>query len=414
MISRENVAATVHPRVGGEQVQAPTCGARLIGSSPRGRGTGPREVDQLLERRFIPAWAGNSHRRINGLHVRPVHPRVGGEQFLSCLPKSRLFGSSPRGRGTAGLDAMHHTWQRFIPAWAGNSTPRRSRSRASAVHPRVGGEQRRHQPVQPGSGGSSPRGRGTVGHQQRITARVHPSRSGGSSPRGRGTVHAGIHYSDDERFIPAWAGNSCARRRTIRAAAVHPRVGGEQPLPFLRNACKLGSSPRGRGTAPPACRIVHAARFIPAWAGNSPMLVISLHPAAVHPRVGGEQSLSPAPLELVFGSSPRGRGTGRQTCLRSCGLRFIPAWAGNRASLRLRPAHRPVHPRVGGEQAVVIGPSFGKIGSSPRGRGTVIFRKPRQLHSRFIPAWAGNRQWQARQLCRRPVHPRVGGEQPSG
>ena len=165
-----------------------------------------------------------------------------GRLAMSAISPTSDSGSSPRGRGTAKRPHNERWFSRFIPAWAGNSTARRSGERGQAVHPRVGGEQ---------------------GSWQR-----HPRCPRGSSPRGRGTVIHGLCRGAVQRFIPAWAGNRPLRVWSRRKRTVHPRVGGEQISMNCRRPWPSGSSPRGRGTAD-----LHKAsnpyqRFIPAWAGN--------------------------------------------------------------------------------------------------------------------------------------------------
>ena len=51
---------------------------------------------------------------------RPVHPRVGGVQYLTWDAQLIAAGSSPRGRGP--VDAVYASAfpDRFIPAWAGS------------------------------------------------------------------------------------------------------------------------------------------------------------------------------------------------------------------------------------------------------------------------------------------------------
>ena len=114
---------SVHPRVGGEHDDALDGAAGSVGSSPRGRGT-PACARFLSGRhRFIPAWAGNTAIAITSRTLQPVHPRVGGEHLI-CLSMVRSNrGSSPRGRGTqTGYPPVHALFERrFIPAWAGNT-----------------------------------------------------------------------------------------------------------------------------------------------------------------------------------------------------------------------------------------------------------------------------------------------------
>ena len=221
---------------------------------------------------------------------------------------------------------------RFIPAQAGNTF---------TVHP--GGEHRRvRTPSRPGVG-SSPRRRGT--HQRpangssprrRGTHAAVAERRTGSSPRRRGTrrceavyfipARRGTHRidrHDGDRFIPAQAGNtSCApRANAIGRRTVHPRAGGEHAAP---------------ATVDDDCR----ERFIPAQAGNT------------------LDQQGTGRVRTRLGSSPRRRGTHQATPKRRSSL---PA---------------PVHPRAGGEHAVIHGVgSHSRSGSSPRRRGT-LFSQP--------------------------------------
>ncbi len=174
--------ATVHPRVRGEQTLAWSDNVAVNGSSPRARGTGPNNQRRHPQARFIPACAGNRHRRGDAQVPGAVHPRVRGEQAQRSNSRSRMIGSSPRARGT---EQRHHYPSeriRFIPACAGNRRPRDAQASAQTVHPRVRGEQ--------------------------WQLRLFIVRRYGSSPRARGTVHACRDEVQVCRFIPACAGNS--------------------------------------------------------------------------------------------------------------------------------------------------------------------------------------------------------------
>ena len=187
------------------------------------RGTVNFQAVRPAETRFIPACAGNSPPTPASGTETPVHPRVCGEQPRRARTPRRADGSSPRVRGTDLRVARDCILFRFIPACAGNSENARERAIASAVHPRVCGEQRYRMPNAGDRDGSSPRVRGTG------------SRSEWQIPFAR--------------FIPACAGNSFRVYKCIHERAVHPRVCGEQ------------------GTLRPIMRIF--IRFIPACAGNS-------------------------------------------------------------------------------------------------------------------------------------------------
>ena len=195
----------------------------MVGSSPRVRGTAEIGHRACLDRRFIPACAGNSQQRPHDLFAVAVHPRVCGEQVGGAHGMGGCSGSSPRVRGTGGGQRRPFPDQRFIPACAGNR-PRQNCSRpCRTVHPRVCGEQAR-------SAASS-------------------ASQFGSSPRVRGTVIPAVILAVFDRFIPACAGNRVFSVQHRAAITVHPRVCGEQDLAFVVRRRVAGSSPRVRGTA---------------------------------------------------------------------------------------------------------------------------------------------------------------------
>ena len=130
----------------------------------------------------------------------------------------------------------------------------------------------------------------------------------------------------------------------------------------------------------------------------------------VHPRVGGEHIDSVLRDAKGNGSSPRGRGTRLIAKHRLVITRVIPAWAGNTQVRREPTLLATGHPRVGGEHIDVLYGSDSTDGSSPRGRGTLRFRRRHGVEERVIPAWAGNTRRGARRSLAAAGHPRVGGE----
>ena len=115
---------TVHPRARGEQWGEHVDNSKLIGSSPRTRGTDREPVQGRYLFRFIPAHAGNSAVRDGPTAIRAVHPRARGEQLMITVHVDDSAGSSPRTRGTEQQEHPDLHDPRFIPAHAGN----RSRS----------------------------------------------------------------------------------------------------------------------------------------------------------------------------------------------------------------------------------------------------------------------------------------------
>ena len=175
------------------------------GSAVHPRGCGEHKVEDFLDwlfDRFIPAGAGNTalslrlvrvravhprgcgeHDVAGGCHgVAPVHPRGCGEHLKINFPRSGVFGSSPRVRGTRHRQPGHRQFARFIPAGAGNTAPDSPASLLCPVHPRGCGEHSECDPSCPPGCGSSPRVRGTPPCKPRLI----------------------MQY----RFIPAGAGNT--------------------------------------------------------------------------------------------------------------------------------------------------------------------------------------------------------------
>ena len=197
------IRLTVHPRLRGELAPNFKFLLRSTGSSPLTRGT-----------RLV--FTGS-------IFPIPVHPRLRGELSVSSFRSPSSPGSSPLTRGTH-FDAVEKkVFDRFIPAYAGNSETLKMGAAALSVHPRLRGE------------------------LSIALARVVPIC----------------------RFIPAYAGNSnrTAKERELQVgsspltrgthgvipnsraiAAVHPRLRGELNIRTADAMAPTGSSPLTRGT----------------------------------------------------------------------------------------------------------------------------------------------------------------------
>ncbi len=179
-----------------------------------------------------------------------------------------------------------------------------------------------------------------------------PVRSTGSSPRVRGTRRDTECLKYINRFIPAGAGNTVKPPDTYRPPTVHPRGCGEHPIALCARRAACGSSPRVRGTPERATSKFSVDRFIPAGAGNTASIRSQWRSAT--------------------GSSPRVRGTHPLRTHRPDGRRFIPAGAGNTLIVISMLAAFTVHPRGCGEHAGGGPCSCANSGSSPRVRGTLF------------------------------------------
>ena len=152
---------SVHPRACGEHKFADSLEESYAGSSPRLRGTCHQVGDDKGLERFIPAPAGNMVAVPPDADIVPVHPRACGEHFHRILLFLKILGSSPRLRGTCGGRKEDPRLPRFIPAPAGNMIDCGFGGVEGTVHPRACGEHLADRPQIPGSTGSSPRLRGT-------------------------------------------------------------------------------------------------------------------------------------------------------------------------------------------------------------------------------------------------------------
>ena len=214
-------------------------------------------------------------------------------------------GSSPRVRGTRGIDGGGCRRAGIIPACAGNTTPDYGCTRRGRDHPRVCGEH--PDPAR-------------QGHHDR-----------GSSPRVRGTPPSVRTVSRPSGIIPACAGNTATSRRAARPAGDHPRVCGEHLRDMRARRLVLGSSPRVRGTPIRCLSARRATGIIPACAGNTQHFNLQNPTRGDHPRVCGEHTTFQPPKSHTWGSSPRVRGTLSTTLkvVETGGI--IPACAGNTA-----------------------------------------------------------------------------------
>ena len=93
----------------------------LYGSSPLTRGTHPSLNVNKSPARFIPAYAGNSISIRRKRKDSTVHPRLRGELCFWRSAIARATGSSPLTRGTLFRSGVEYVERRFIPAYAGNS-----------------------------------------------------------------------------------------------------------------------------------------------------------------------------------------------------------------------------------------------------------------------------------------------------
>ena len=110
---------------------------------------------------------------------------------------------------------------------------------------------------------------------------------------------------------------------------VHPRLRGELLPRTSRTKNAFGSSPLTRGTHAQDLTACFNQRFIPAYAGNSGESKMGWWAGSVHPRLRGELKTCDIAFGITDGSSPLTRGTRFDSCPNASYSRFIPAYAGN-------------------------------------------------------------------------------------
>ena len=215
-----------HPRACGANRGTGRGSGTYIGSSPRVRGKLHGELELESRRRIIPARAGQTPGGADRDGVPTDHPRACGANVLACVPVGDTIGSSPRVRGKRAHDDHAIIDPRIIPARAGQT--------GGFVHPCL----RR---------ADHPRACGANGRVR--TAAYAPT---GSSPRVRGK-RAGFYVAGDEdRIIPARAGQTTLMPNISAQTTDHPRACGANTFAGQWRGYADGSSPRVRGKLMPA------------------------------------------------------------------------------------------------------------------------------------------------------------------
>ena len=192
-----------------------------------------------------------------------AHPRVCGENLLAVCMSRVWLGSSPRVRGKPARRPHRGHRPRLIPACAGKTFSRTTKSSGAWAHPRVCGENEIAVLVHGCVPGSSPRVRGKrdLGALLPAPARLIPACAGKTA---RTCSSTGAR-----RLIPACAGKTGRRGRSPPSGTAHPRVCGENPSSLPSNTILLGSSPRVRGKLRSRARPGVPVRLIPACAGKT-------------------------------------------------------------------------------------------------------------------------------------------------
>ena len=175
---------------------------------------------------------------------------------------------------------------------------------------------------------------------------------------------------------------------------------------------RYGSSPRMRGkphqrVMPPAGR-----RIIPAHAGQTRALARPDQRRTDHPRACGANLIVFGVVHTHLGSSPRMRGKLEVKEFKSTATRIIPAHAGQTSTLGMTVVRPSDHPRACGANLFDSSSSTHAVGSSPRMRGKRRFSRSTRRDGRIIPAHAGQTVCGACSTSVATDHPRACGANP--
>ena len=216
--------------------------------------------------------------------------------------------------------------------------------------------------------------------------------------------------ADESGITPACAGKTLRRYRSRKASGDHPRVCGENALPLCKTLLDVGSPPRVRGKRISQMGGCGRRGITPACAGKTSSSCRTNPKSGDHPRVCGENILPWQVRIWNSGSPPRVRGKLFKPLYAVLLLWITPACAG-KTCLPWR-QDRPSwdHPRVCGENYKGRH-RFGSFqGSPPRVRGKPWVNPLVTDVSGITPACAGKTVRQDLDHPEAWDHPRVCGE----
>ena len=211
----------------------------------------------------------------------------------------------------------------------------------------------------------------------------------GSPPRVRGKRVVAVAPSRAGRLTPACAGKTGTIGRGGPRGRAHPRVCGENGVFVRIFSSARGSPPRVRGKREHAHQGMLGARLTPACAGKTSSTTSAAGASPAHPRVCGENAVLVTAVDEGEGSPPRVRGklsAPSSSCRRT---RLTPACAGKTARRLSEIVDNGAHPRVCGENANMLIRECWERGSPPRVRGKRPRRPRPPGRRRLTPACAG-------------------------
>ena len=153
-------------------------------------------------------------------------------------------------------------------------------------------------------------------------------------------------------ITPACAGSTNIKAICLRCWKDHPRLRGEYTAPFsFVNVC-LGSPPLARGVRTTRQTAKNGVGITPACAGSTSALYCCHKLTQDHPRLRGEYNTSAKASITMKGSPPLARGVLSLVPSINLTKRIIPACAGSTVTIPVTMLSSWDHPRLRGEYAI--------------------------------------------------------------
>ncbi len=222
-----------------------------------------------------------------------------------------------------------------------------------------------------------------------------------------------IHTPSLEQEIsvhPRVRGDDKSGAATTDFHPVHPRVRGDDRRSRNFIALHAGSPPRAWGRCTVSLITDNKVRFTPACVGTMRPVSVTTACRTVHPRVRGDDFPNCSARSYRPGSPPRAWGRSRLSLCHCPHLRFTPACVGTITLHYIAQGDNSVHPRVRGDDTPTSFTNATGNGSPPRAWGRSGQQRPSPSPSRFTPACVGTIAIGRSRWTRRPVHPRVRGD----
>ena len=175
-----------------------------------------------------------------------------------------------------------------------------------------------------------------------------PASPAGSSPHARGLRPEPGRPGPGCGIIPACAGFTHHHRERMDHHGDHPRMRGVYEWETGEGQAACGSSPHARGLLAEDVAAGQHVGIIPACAGFTPLSAAASTAMTDHPRMRGVYRKAFEDYQVVAGSSPHARGLLASRRARNTASGIIPACAGFTLGVPVTVTGVPDHPRMRG------------------------------------------------------------------